>query len=205
MPSLSKFPSLPVELGAMLLPDVQLFPGSLLPLHIFEPRYAQMLSASLASHRMMAIACHEGQEEELHAIGGAGIIRACVETEDGTSNLILQGVSRVRYSSWVQVQPYPIAKIEVLESISDCPEICTALARRIAEACEKLQNNGVQFPDHLKTYLSRIDDPGLLSDVIAFTVVPSSELRQTLMEELQVEVRLQLVLEHLQSWLKHGS
>ena len=46
--------SLPNAIPVMTLPDTVLFPQALLPLHIFEPRYQQMLRDVLATHRMFA-------------------------------------------------------------------------------------------------------------------------------------------------------
>jgi len=71
------------------------FPHALLPLHIFEPRYREMLKhASPFTHVLRCIAqtALRGMEfdRRLFQIATVGLIRACVERNDGTSNLILQ-------------------------------------------------------------------------------------------------------------------
>src|SRR5947209_8632971 len=79
-----------------------LFPHALLPLYIFEPRYREMLQRALDEHRMFSVtlvkpSCPEWQEpEDFFHLAAVGLIRACVERSDGTSNLILQGLERVR-------------------------------------------------------------------------------------------------------------
>jgi hypothetical protein len=82
----------------MALSNAVLFPHSLLPLHIFEPRYRDLLEHSLDGDRMFSVALMKrGIDEavgidDLCPVAGVGLIRACVGNENGTSNLVLQGL-----------------------------------------------------------------------------------------------------------------
>ena len=98
----------------MVLPTL-LFPNSLLPLHIFEPRYRAMLHTALEEERMFCIALTKrgidewSSPKDFHHIAGLGLVRACVGRGDGTSHLILQGLARVKFTKFVQEAPFPIA------------------------------------------------------------------------------------------------
>src|SRR5205823_9271122 len=98
--------------------------NALLPLHIFEPRYQQMLEHALREQRMFSVALLHPQRtqwkitDDFFHVAGVGLIRACVGRGDGTSNLILQGLQRVRFTGFEQSSPFPIARIEPLESES---------------------------------------------------------------------------------------
>src|SRR6266498_470444 len=87
---------LPQQVPVMPLPGALLFPHALLPLYIFEPRYRQMLKHALSHHRMFCVAlikphCTTWQSPaDFFHTAGVGLIRACVDRGDGTSNLILQ-------------------------------------------------------------------------------------------------------------------
>ena len=85
----------PAEVPVMILPETTLFPRMTLPLRIFEPRYRQMLADTLASHRMFAVAMQKpGRVREIPSqVAGLGLIRASVANKNGTSNLILQGIT----------------------------------------------------------------------------------------------------------------
>src|SRR5207253_3309351 len=113
---------LPKQLPVMPLPGAVLFPHALLPLYIFEPRYRDMLKHALQRHRMFCVTLIKPSCPEWHApedffhLATAGLIRACVGRGDGTSNLILQGLHRVRFAAFEQETPYPIATIDPLES-----------------------------------------------------------------------------------------
>ena len=94
--------NVPHEIPVMTLPDVAFFPQALLPLHIFEPRYLTMLGDVLASNRLFAVAglnsslAESGdQAEPPHRVAGIGMVRACQKSENGTWNLLLQGLARV--------------------------------------------------------------------------------------------------------------
>src|SRR5437764_10381421 len=116
---------LPDHVPVMPLPGALLFPHALLPLYIFEPRYRQMLEHALSKHRIFSVALMKPDRSDWESpadffqIAGVGLIRACVERGDGTANLILQGLERVRFTSFEQATPFPIANIERLESDSE--------------------------------------------------------------------------------------
>jgi len=111
---------LPEQAPVMPLPGAVLFPHALLPLYIFELRYREMLAHALAQERMFCVALLRPEsaqwksEDDFFDIGTIGLIRACVGRGEGTSNLILQGLQRVRFADFVQLDPFPIAELEAL-------------------------------------------------------------------------------------------
>ena len=72
---------IPGKTPLMILSNATLFPGAILPLHIFEPRYRRMLSDVLESHRMFAIAMrrHGTRREVPMPVACLGVVRVCVE------------------------------------------------------------------------------------------------------------------------------
>jgi len=104
---------LPREVPIMTLPNATLFPQALLPLYIFEPRYRQMLTDALHSHRMFSVAMQrpDRMRETPLPVAGLGLIRVSVGHKDGTSHLILQGITRVELGESVRTRPYRIQRI----------------------------------------------------------------------------------------------
>jgi len=187
----------------MPLPGALLFPHALLPLHIFEPRYRSMLQHALREQRMFSVALLKPQRTDWRSpsdffrIAGVGLIRACVGRGDGTSNLILQGLQRVRFTGFPQEIPFPIAKIEPLESDSAQSVEADALGAKVVELYSKLKTAGRQLPEKVDKYLSHLDDMEMLADLMAATFITDPERRQQLLEELSVTQRLRLVLQYL--------
>jgi Lon protease-like protein len=196
--------SLPKQVPVMPLPGALLFPHALLPLHIFEPRYREMLKHALAHHRMFCVAllkphCVEWETtDDFFHIASVGLIRACVEQSDGTSNLILQGLERVRFSDFSRETPFPIATIDSLESHGATSVETEALAAKVLELYSCLKGDGPrQLSPKLDRYLSDLSDPEMLADLVASTFVSDPLNRQRVLEELSVNQRLRLVIQYL--------
>jgi Lon protease-like protein len=195
---------LPERLPVMPLPSALLFPHALLPLYIFEFRYRQMLKYALAHHRMFCIAlikpgCADWQSTaDFFHTAGVGLIRACVERGDGTSNLILQGLERVRFRDFEQETSFPIATIDSLESDSASSVETEALAAKVLELYSSLKGDGQrQLPPKVDRYLSDLSDPEMLADLVASTFVSDPLHRQRIMEELSTNRRLRLLIQYL--------
>jgi len=193
----------PDQVPVMPLPGTLLFPHALLPLYIFEPRYQEMLEIALGEHRMFCVALVKPQRtqwrspDDFFQVAGIGLIRACVGRGDGTSNLILQGLRRVRFSAFEQSAPFPIARIEPLESEAVSSVETDALGAKVLDLYSKLKENGRQLPEKVDEYLSRLGDTEMLADLMAATFINDPLRRQQILEELAVNQRLRLVIQYL--------
>ena len=92
---------LPFSIPIFPLPTVVLFPNVFLPLHIFEPRYRQMVSEALAGDRIIGmVLLQPGYENEyegrppIYATGCSGLITHSERLDDGRYNLVLQGLEK---------------------------------------------------------------------------------------------------------------
>jgi Lon protease-like protein len=197
---------LPETLPVMVLPGVTLFPNALLPLFIFEPRYRSMLDEALGTGRMLAMAMPiDDEESEVESVAGAGLVRACIRNDDGTSNLILQGVSRVRFTGWEQKEPYRIARIEPLVSIqgenldeseskSGLNEDLERKVTQLHALCARFKEQGIELPSQFEAYLNQITNIGVITDLVASTLVADPTVRQELLKELEIPKRLEKLL-----------
>ena len=196
---------LPDEIPVMPLPGAVLFPHALLPLYIFEPRYREMLEHALKRDRMFSVALIKPSCPEWHApedffhFATVGLIRACVGRGDGTSNLVLQGLHRVRFTSFEQETPFPVAKIDIVESSDDETTVeSEALAEKVLELYRKVKRAGRRLPPKVDRYLAQLGDLEMLADLIASTFVDDPLRRQKMLEESSVNQRLRLLITFLQ-------
>ncbi len=199
---------LPDEVGIMTLPNAILFPQALLPLYIFEPRYRAMLKESLENQRMFAVALpHDttSPKKEPHRIAGVGLIRACVDKPDGSSNLILQGVSRVRFTNFVQEKPFFVGRIEVLSTEeSDAIEV-EALSVKVLEMIGTMHDSGDIQADGILKFLNDISDYDALADIVTYSFIEDVARKQEILETLNLRQRLQKVIFALRKQSsKHG-
>ncbi len=180
----------------MVLPQTVFFPHHLLPLHIFEPRYREMLRKALEGPRMFAVAM-EDPDRPASRVGGLGLIRSCVQQADGTSNLVLQGLARVRLEHLIQVQPYVIASPEPVEEPQPSPPSETvvreALAAKILEHLEKIEEPSEAGLGEMKKFLRHLEDHHALVDLVAGCFLRDPASRQKILETACLTDRLRLL------------
>ncbi len=215
---------LPSEVPVMTLPNATLFPQALLPLYIFEPRYRQMLADALNSHRMLTIAMQKpgSLRETPSPVAGIGLIRVSVAHRDGTSHLILQGLARVQLAKAVRYRPYRIQRISAIETPPSNATAVDALVSQVRRLLEERNRVGLQFPAPIPSpdpsekssgppsfsskeilqYLDSISDPEQVVDLVSCAVLPGGIERQAILETLDVEARLQRLIDFLLAEIK---
>lgn len=190
------------EVPIFPLPQVVLFPGALLPLHIFEPRYRTMTQAALASNQLICMAnivdasrVNSLDQPEIPAIAGLGEIVDHQRLEDGRFNLLLLGRARVELEEWPFLPPYRRASVTVLGSTGTEPTadersvLTVAIQRQVARVRSKHPEFEFDYPPELPT--------SQVLDLCAHYLVSDSRVRQELLETLDVNVRLQRCLDTL--------
>jgi Lon protease-like protein len=208
---------LPQEVPVMTLPNATLFPQSLLPLYIFEPRYRRMLADSLDSNRMFSVAMQKpGRIRETPSpIAGLGLVRVAVGHTDGTSHLVLQGIARVELEETVRYKPYRVQRIRPLETPPCNNVVVDALLARVRELLEERLALGLELPtpfvsktesapppagvsarDVLK-YLDQLSDPEQVADLVSCAVLAGPAERQTILETVNLESRLKRLIHFL--------
>ena len=183
------------------LQDVVLFPGALLPLHIFEPRYRKMTADVLDGNRHIAMArllepeLPDGTLPRFADIVGVGEIVAAERLEDGKWNLILEGRARCVVEEELESDlPYRLIRVR---EVPDEPSLDpAALAENDATLRALVEVLGRTLPDGgvlLRQVVARAHGPGALSDLLAATLVPNADHRQRLLETTDIDARLAMV------------
>ena len=187
----------------MLLEQCHVFPHGLLPLNIFEPRYRLMLKHALETDRLLCIGSltpSENDEEvesddRIGEFSTAAVVRACVGNEDGTSQLVLQGLDRVRFVSWEQYQPFRIARVEPVETRCLKPASANHKSQLLLERVLGLIRGGTDTGRQLTAQLQKLSDPGQLADFVAGNLIRDAVSRYPLLGMSEVEDRLDFLLE----------
>ena len=110
---------LPPSIPLFPLPNVVLFPNVFLPLHIFEPRYREMVADALTSDRIVGMtllrpgyeADYEGRPA-IYAVGCAGVITHSQPLADSRYDIVLRGMEKFRVTSEDQTRSYRVGHIE---------------------------------------------------------------------------------------------
>jgi uncharacterized protein len=141
------------------LPNVVLFPGAPLPLHVFEPRYRKMVADALVSHRTIGmVLLKPGYEEDyqgrppIYPLGCSGTIVEDERLGDGRYNILLLGQSRFHVLEERGGEPYRVAAVEELPDPSGDEASLDGLRERLLAALSRLSDGAAAV--HLKGAVS---------------------------------------------------
>lgn len=196
---------LPDVMPVMALPGGALFPNALLPLRIFEPRYREMLANVLAGDRIFAVGMvrPDTDGESIFPMAGAGLVRACVGQADGTSQLILQGLGRVRFKNFTQTTPYLIGRVTLVETVCGDDAECIGLHRQLREFCTGLDARGAGLPETFTGAIEHADDTAMLGDLVAHHLLQDPLAAQQVLAETHLPTRLKVLIAALHSQWQH--
>jgi uncharacterized protein len=191
------------------LPDVTLFPHTVLPLHVFEARYRAMITDALARDRLLAVARLLPGYEATYAgkppiasVAGAGEIVKWERLPGGRYNILVEGRWRVRIARELPTDTlYRLVQAERLAEVPAAGE-AAPLLERVRTACRGLLEALDRPADLMDTLLAKDQPPGAVADRAAAAFVPDPAIRQALLETLDVGPRLARLSEALEALLK---
>jgi Lon protease-like protein len=201
------------------LPNCVLFPGVVQPLHIFEPRYRDMMEETLEDQSAIAMALLKPGWEKLYygrppvfEILCAGRIVAHERLEDGKFNLLLHGLTRARLLREEKRGLYRVGYLEpVLEPVNPTGEPVPGafggegcshakMQRKVLkEMFEKTSLRELTVAPMVATLFDEEAPLGRLVDTLAFTLVQDPLLKQQMLEQLDPLLRGELLLRELVS------
>lgn len=188
------------------LPNLVLLPGAIAPLHIFEPRYRQMMVDVLDDDCRIAMALLKpGWEKHCH--GPAAICPVvCVGRvlthellPDGRCNLLLQGQSRAAVVREHAGKAYRQAEVELLPQKSPPEAALTGVRRQMLELMSRGILAQAEAAKAFRKLLSGGTSTAIIADMLAFHFIDHIGIKQRLLEEIDVARRLAIVMSVLQS------
>jgi ATP-dependent Lon protease len=181
-----------------------LFPGVPLPLHIFEPRYRQMLSDVRAGDNFFGVSYFDPSttDKEIPPVGHIGCVAEVTETQplpEGRSNILAVGVIRYRVEEYVdRSDPYLMARVSFFEDddednalLRESSQGVAETFSRIARAVRIINDERANLPDISNT------EPQRLSFLVAAAMEVDTDVKQELLELRLTSERLQRLREML--------
>lgn len=176
---------------------VVLFPGVPLPLHIFEPRYRQLLEDIRINNSLFGVSYFDasGGAHELPPAGHIGCVAEISQTQklpDGRSNILTVGVIRYRIEEYLErAAPYLVARVNFFEDEDEDDESLRESSREVAEtftriagAVRTINDERASLPDISET------EPQRLSFLVAAAMEVDTEVKQELLEMRSTAERL---------------
>lgn len=184
------------------LPEVVMFPGMNLPLHIFEDSYKQMINDCLAKDKIFGIVFAQG-----NSCADIGTIVEIIDVEkldDGKFNLLTEGKKRFKIIEFTKKEPYYEAMVE--DYVDDVEKITSTLKSSLSEV-RKLSKKALKIFDkvsdgQLSKNIKLPDDPTELLFLIASNLNCSCDVKQTLLESRSLSERTKQILSLLKDEIK---
>ena len=191
---------LPFTIPVFPLPNVVLFPTVSLPLHIFEPRYREMVADALEGDRIIGMALlqpgWEGSYEArppIYPIGCAGLITHAERLPDGRFNIVLRGLEKFRIVREHADRAYRLAEVDpIVDTARGTDREAVQAARRRLEALLVPQVSGAE--GKMPASMGDEDLVNALSQYLELEVVE----KQALLERDGVLARCQSLIDLLE-------
>ena len=205
MPAVNLEGAVPSHLPVLPLKSTVVFPRIFIPLSVGRKRSLQLLDDLTGSERHIAVATQldEHLEEvgfdDIHHIGAMVRVQHMLKLPDGTVQLAVLGLRRIRLTSAISEDPYLTCAVEMLpEGRATIPAIeREALMRRAISMFQQLVALAPHLPAELSGGAAAIDDPLHLAYYIANHTRLTTEQRQEILELDSAKVKLERLLAHM--------
>ena len=200
------FPNI-LKLPIFPLPNVVLFPRTLLLLHVFEPRYHRMVTDALQSNRRIGLTLLQpGWESqyygkpEVFLTGSMGLITEHKKLEEGKYDILLRGSHRFEIIEFVQDTPYRVARVKLLDDLlpssGETGNIATELMRLFRELTREISS-----PELDLDVLEKLDFIDLVNSICS-SLSLSIYNKQQLLEMDRLLKRAETILDVLRQQVK---
>ncbi len=192
---------IPKVLPLVPLRESVVFPRLVIPLGVGREKSVAALNAAMAQgeqHLIVLAAQRDGdvdevEEEGIYRVGTVANIVRILRIPDGSAQIIVQGLSRVKVDRFVRNRPYFVVETSPLpDEVTQGIEL-EALVRNVRSLFEQyVSSGGAVLPEHA-VQIRGTDDPAYLADLIASTPELSLEQKQQLLETRSVSERLKIL------------
>lgn len=184
------------------LPDVVLFPHTQMPLHIFEPRYREMVQRAIDLHLPIAMGTIRPETDRthpsVHDVLGVGFVTEHEQLEDGRYVILLEGVSRVKLEYEHQTEdPFRTIRASLIDDLSsDFQELATTLFA-IRTVIRSLHHVNAHLSEFLQAELETCEDAIEFGHRVGGMICTSLPEKLDLIREIDPSLRLDFVLTRL--------
>lgn len=195
-----KLKELPENLPILPLFDTVLFPKMVLPLVVMQEESVQLIDEAMSNNRIIGLLVSktspgEGTSpmEDLYRIGTSALILKMAKTEDNKSQILVQGLSRFKIGTYLEDKPYLMGKVAHLLEKETNDKQSQALMANIIHLFTKVVDISPVLPQEISSMAKSIQEPGILSNMVASSINASVEEKQTVLEIDNVKKRLKEV------------
>ena len=184
------------------LPNLVLFPQVVLPLHIFEERYKQMINRCIDDSGPFGLVqsragAEQESEETIHRVGVSARVVQVERMDDGRMNILTAGESRFRVERFTSRSPYWTADVEFFEDVEEPLEELQAAYEEVAALYRRAFEFGAKLRAVKPSDLVLPESAVGLSYMVAYVLDINPAEKQRLLEMVSTVERLESLQGHL--------
>ncbi|MEI6080738.1 MAG: endopeptidase La, partial [bacterium] len=194
---------LPLTLPVVHLNNAPVFPGLVAPIILPQGPLVKAVEIAMSQTGYIALLMAKGEKnqnpsvKDLHTVGVTAKILKKINMSDGGTSVLLQGVKRFRVVQFLKDAPFVIVKVEHLEDVVVKDLELDALTRAARASVKALSQNNPLFSEELRLAMINMPSPGMVADLITFTLALEPEEAQKYLEILDVKERFRMLLSYL--------
>jgi ATP-dependent Lon protease len=189
-----------VEIPLLAIRNTVIFPVLAFPINVGREKSLKAVDKAMESDRLMGIVAQTDAKiedpatGELHAVGTAVKILKSVKMPGNKLNVIIQGLSRIKILEYVHTEPFLKARVEMIDEQEIKGVEVNAQLMNLREQAQRIIELSPHIPSEASFLVKSIDNPAILSDIVASNLSVSVEEKQELLETLDVRERMDKVI-----------
>lgn len=181
---------MPEELPILPLKNTVLFPGVVIPITVGRAKSIKLVKKAYKGDRIIGVVAQEnsGTEEpgpeDLYKVGTVAKIIKMLVLPDGNTTIIIQGNRRFQIQSFLQEDPFIVAKIKLINEIvpDKTKKETKALIQSLKDAAFKILKLNPEIPQEAQIALDNIESPGFLTHFLSSNINVDVSEKQKLLE-----------------------
>lgn len=192
--------TIPEVLPVLPLIDTALFPKMVVPIIAMQKESVQLVDEAMSEDRIIGLIIARETKikpkftpDDLYSVGISALILKMAKSEDNTTQLLVQGLSRFSVKDFIKAKPYLQARVEYIKDKEEKDKEIDALMANIISLFTRVVELSPGLPQEIGAMAKSIQEPGTLADMVASLINAKLEEKQKILELFDVKKRLKEV------------
>jgi len=196
---------IPEILPILPLRETVIFPSMVAPVVVGRERSIRLIDEVAVGSKMFGVVAQKDPQaedptpEQIYNIGTVCTIIRMLKFPDGTTRLLLQGISRIRINQILETEPYLKAQVAPIQEVYELTIEIQGLMRNALDLFQKVVSMAPYLAEEAYITAMNIQEPNRLADFIAANLNINTAQKQEILETIDVKERLQKVTYFLNS------
>jgi ATP-dependent Lon protease len=205
----TQIPHIPEELSILPVRGLVIFPGTIIPLNVQRAASLKLLDDTLPRTKVIGLLTQREESKEdpapqdLYSVGTAALVLKLIRQAEDNVLVIVQGLRRFSLRKIIATTPFLRAEVHLPESILPEPtKEWEATFRNLRDSAARLFELSPDAPEQARLMILNIESPEQLADFLAPNLNVDVAQKQALLEQLEVEKRVQAIQKQISAQLE---